>query len=87
MVLVGLRATRRESTNRRFADTTKCNRMFHCYKKCAAVKNGGGEDGMVSTKRAVMQIEEAAPLVAGKSLSCWAHSFAQLRRRRPPLQP
>ena len=61
--------------------------MFHCYKKCAAVKNGGGEDGMVSTKRAVMQIEEAAPLVAGKALSLCVPSSAPLRRRRPPLQP
>lgn len=48
------------------ADTAKCNRMFHCYKKCAAVKNGGGEDSMVSSKRPVMTIEEAAPLVAGQ---------------------
>jgi len=47
------------------ADTTKCNRMFHCYKKCAAVKNGGGEDAFVSTKVPVMTIEEAAPIVSG----------------------
>lgn len=40
--------------------------MFHCYKKCASVKNGGGEDGMVSTKRPVMTIDEAAPIVAGQ---------------------
>ncbi len=52
-------------------DTVKCNRMFHCYKKCAAAKNAGGagaEEAMISTKETVMTVEEAAPLVTGMLL-------------------